>query len=144
MEFNELKQGVLRRAKNANACSGEYKRAYKAETKKDLLQVIVDNLVWCFKREMLNTQYLIDNFSELFIDFGIYTSGHHELKNCGAILLGSSSATIETWDSSSATIETWDSSSATYELIGDYSTIKDLNRLKLFIKKSKFEIVEVE
>jgi hypothetical protein len=37
-----------------------------------------------------------------------------------------------------------DSSAAAYELKGDYSIIKDLNNLKLLVKKSKFEIVEVK
>jgi hypothetical protein len=163
MNFKELKEDILSRAKQARACSDEYIRAYKAETKEELLQVITDNIAWCYKEKMLDTEYMILHFEDLFPLFGICTSGHHELKDCSAILLGSSSATIKTcnsssatietfdsssatiktWDSSSATIETCNSSSATYELSGDYSTIKDLNKLKLFVKKSKFEIVEV-
>jgi len=184
MEFNQLKQDVLDRAKKCQACQPEYKRAYKSESKRELLQVIVDNIVWAYKEKMLDTQYMIDNFSDLFEEFGIYTTGLHEFKDKSVTLLGSSSATIETlgsssatiktldsssatiktwgsssatietlgsssatietWGSSSATIKTLDSSSATYELKGDYSTIKDLNKLKLFVKKSKFEIIEVE
>ena len=134
MEFNELKQDVLDRAKKCRACQPEYKRAYSSESKRELLQVIVDNLIWAYKEKMLDTQYMIEHFSDLFEEFGIYTTGQHEFKDKSVTLLGSSSATIETWGSSSAD----------YELKGDYSTIKDLNKLKLFVKKSKFEIVEVE
>ncbi|MDR2927162.1 MAG: hypothetical protein LBV41_03005 [Cytophagaceae bacterium] len=122
-EFNELKADILQRARDADACSDEYKRAYGAETKAELLQVIVDNIAWCYNKEMLDTPYMIDNFSDLFEQFGIYATGHHEIENRSVVLLGSSTAA--------------------YELKGDYSTIKDLNNRKLLVKKSKFEIVEV-
>ena len=192
--FNELKEDVLKRAKAANACTDEYKRAYKAETKEELLQVIVDNVIWCYQNKMLDTPYMLEHFIDLFDQFGIYATGHHCIENKNTILIGDSSATIETWDSSSATIktcgsssatiktwdsssatietcgsssatiktwgsssatiktwdsssatiETWGSSSATYQLSGDYSTIKDMNQHKLLVKKSKFEIIEIE
>ncbi len=223
MEFNELKQDVLNRAKESRACDSQYKRAYKSETKEELLQVIIDNIFWCYRSKMLDTIYMLNNFSELLEDFGIYATGNHEIENKSVILLGSSSATIETCGSSSATIKTFDnssatiktcgsssatietcgsssatiktcgsssatiktcgsssatiktfdnssatietcgsssatiktcdnssatiktcgSSSATYELKGDYSTIKDLIKMKLHVKKGKFEIVEI-
>ena len=113
LEFKELKQDILDRAKKCSACEPEYKRAYRAETKSELLQVIVDNIIWAYKEKMLDTQYMIENFSDLFEEFGIYATGQHEFKDKSVTLLGSSSATIKTLGSSSATIKTLDSSSAT-------------------------------
>ena len=184
MNFNELKEDVLSRAKNCHACEPEYKRALRAETREELLQVIADNIIWAYKEKMLNTPYMIEHFEDLFPDVGIYTSGHHEISEGAIILLGSSSANVKTWDSSSANVKTLDSSSANvetldsssanvetlgsssanvktldsssanvktwgsssikYELKGDYSTIKDLSKLKLFIKRNKLEVIQVD
>jgi hypothetical protein len=204
LEFNELKADILQRAREKDACKNQYNRALKAETKEELLQIVINNLAWCYGKKMLDTPYMIENFRDLFEQFGIYVTGHHEIENRDVVLLGNSSATIEMWDNSSATIEmwdnssatiktfnnssatiktcnnssatiemldnssstietrgnssatietcnnssatikTWDNSSAAYELKGNFSTVKDLNKSKLFVKKSMFEIVEVE
>jgi hypothetical protein len=41
--FETLKSEILRRAKEAKACEGEYARAYGAETVSGLMRVIKDN-----------------------------------------------------------------------------------------------------
>lgn len=79
MEFKELKQDLLDRAKKCKVCKEEYKRAYNSESKRELLQIIVDNIYWAYNEKMLDTQYMIEHFSDLFGDFGIYTTGNHEL-----------------------------------------------------------------
>ena len=44
MNFEDFKSEVLKRAKNAGACSAQYKRALEAKTFEDLADVIKDNL----------------------------------------------------------------------------------------------------
>lgn len=44
--FENIKSEILRRAKKANACADQYKRAYKAVTTAELLQVVKDNFSW--------------------------------------------------------------------------------------------------
>lgn len=44
--FETLKSKILSRAKKADACADQYKRAYKAATTAELLQVVKDNFSW--------------------------------------------------------------------------------------------------
>ena len=49
MEFNDFKNEILRRAKEANACTNEYRRAYQSNDFGELMQVIKDNFNFVFK-----------------------------------------------------------------------------------------------
>jgi hypothetical protein len=131
IEFQELKKDILERAELTNACSDEYKRACNATTKEELFRVIVDNIIWCYENEMLNTPYMIKNFGELFDKFNVYATGHHVIKNKNIVLLGDSStdikirgglsSSIKMLDSAFAHVETFGVSSATLEMYGDSS-----------------------
>ena len=66
---------------------------------------------------------------------------------------GSSQATVETWGSSQATVKTWESSQATVETWGSSQAkldaangglIQDRSAMKLYIKKSDYEIVLID
>ncbi len=48
--FEKFRDEILVRAKEANACACQYKRAYKAETIDELCNVIKDNFSWCCER----------------------------------------------------------------------------------------------
>jgi hypothetical protein len=134
--FNEQKEEIIKRAKAADACKGEFQRAVSAENIADLITVVKDNLRWCVVNKMLDAQVLEDIFGlELLKENHIYTQGVNEVRvtegnayivtlgssSANVETLGSSSANVETWDSSSANVETWDSSSANVKTWGSSS-----------------------
>ena len=183
--FEELKEDLLTRAKNAGACQKGYVMGLRSETKADLLKAITENWFWVFRDiKIVDTEYLEDNFTEEeLLQAGIYIRGIHEAKTssfaCGsATVKAYGSATVEAYDSAtveacgsatveacgSATVEAYDSAtvkacgSATVEACGnsyvedcignirpqsDYAIVKDYYNHKIYIKKGKFEIIEV-
>ncbi|MBW9277465.1 hypothetical protein [Bacteroides fragilis] len=207
--FEELKEDLLTRAKNAGACQRGYAMGLRSETKADLLIAITENWFWVFREEkIVDAEYLEDNFTEEeLLQAGIYIRGIHKVKTY-SFALGSAtveaydsatveaydsatveaygSATVEAYDSAtveaydSATVEAYDSAtveaydSATVEAYGsatveaydsatvkayensyvedcignirpqsDYAIVKDYYNHKIYIKKGKFEIIEV-
>jgi GDP-D-mannose dehydratase len=170
MEFEELKQDVLGRAKKANACKDEYKRAYLAASRENLLQVIVDNIIWTYRVGMLDTSYMMEHFEDLFTSFNIYTTQAGRVDNASVVLLGTASveaygsSTVEACDSStvraygSSTVRAYDSSTVeaydesyienrTNRKIlpsSDYAIVKAYYEHRLYVKRGKFEIIEVE
>ena len=199
--FEELKEDLLIRAKNARACQIGYAMGLRSETKADLLKAIIENWFWVFsEKKIVDAEYLEDNFTEeeLF-QAGIYIRGIHNVKT-SSFALGSAtvkafgsatveaygSATVKAYDSAtvkafgSATVEAYGSAtveayeSATVEAFGsatvkayesatvkafgnsyvedcignirpqsDYAIVKDYYNHKIYIKKGKFEIIEV-
>ena len=114
--FESSKNEILKRAKEANACSSQYGRAYKADSVPSLLGVIKDNINFAYNKMGVDAKVLSDLFSENDLkDSHIYTKGEHFLElregEHKIILLGSSSANVETWGSSSAIVKTFGSSS---------------------------------
>ncbi|MFK2002458.1 hypothetical protein ACIXIY_19920 [Bacteroides fragilis] len=167
--FEELKGDLLTRAKNAGACQRGYAMGLRSETKADLLMAITENWFWVFRDEkIVDAEYLEDNFTEKeLLQAGIYIRGIHKVKT-SSFAFGS--ATVEAYDSAtvkacdSATVEAYDSAtveafgSATVEAYGDsyvedcignirpqsdYAIVKDYYSHKIYIKKGKFEIIEV-
>ena len=199
--FEELKEDLLTRAKNAGACQRGYAMGLRSETKADLLMAITENWFWVFRDEkIVDAEYLEDNFTEEeLLQAGIYIRGIHKVKTssfaCGsatveaydsatvkaydsATVKAYDSATVEAYDSAtveaydSATVEAYDSAtvkaygsatveaydSATVKAYGnsyvedcignirpqsDYAIVKDYYSHKIYIKKGKFEIIEV-
>ena len=207
--FEELKEDLLTRAKNAGACQRGYAMGLRSETKADLLMAITENWFWVFRDEkIVDAEYLEDNFTEEeLLQAGIYIRGIHKVKTssfaCGSATVkaydsatveaygsatveaygsatvkayGSAtvkaygSATVEAYDSAtvkaygsatvkacgSATVEAYDSAtvkacgnSYVEDCIGnirpqsDYAIVKDYYSHKIYIKKGKFEIIEV-
>ena len=191
--FEELKEDLLTRAKNAGACQRGYAMGLRSETKADLLMAITENWFWVFRDEkIVDAEYLEDNFTEEeLLQAGIYIRGIHKVKTssfaCGsATVKAYDSATVEAYGSAtveaygsatvkaygsatvkacgSATVEAYDSAtvkaydSATVKACGnsyvedcignirpqsDYAIVKDYYSHKIYIKKGKFEIIEV-
>ena len=183
--FEELKEELLTRAKNAGACQSGYAMGLRSNTKADLLKAITENWFWVLRdAKIIDAEYLEDNFTEEELSqAGIYTKNTHEVrtssfacgsatvKACGsatvkaygsATVIAYGSATVKAYDSAtviaydSATVEAYDSAAVTaYENSyvedctgnirpeSDYAIVKDYYNHKIYIKKRKFEIIEV-
>ena len=80
--FEELKEELLHRAKEAGACTAGYKMGLEANNKADLLKAITENWRWVFvSAKIINAEYLETNFTEDELnEAGIYTRGVHEAR----------------------------------------------------------------
>ncbi len=75
MEFKELKEIYINICKDNDACSSETKRVHNSKNKKELLQVVKDNDVWCKNNNAITVE-LLDAFGEdLCKGMGIYYKG---------------------------------------------------------------------
>ena len=168
--FEEIKEELLLRAKKAGACQIGYAMGLRSQCKADILKAITDNWSWVLRTaRIVDAEYLEDNFDEEDLaEAGIYTQKYHEVTTtsfaCG-------SATVEAYDSAtvkaygSATVEAYGSAtveaygSATVEacensyvedLTGNirpqsgYAVIKDYYNHKIYIKKGRYQIIEVD
>ena len=168
--FEEIKEELLLRAKKAGACQIGYAMGLRSQCKADILKAITDNWSWVLRTaRIVDAEYLEDNFDEEDLaEAGIYTQKYHEVTTtsfaCG-------SATVEAYDSAtveacgSATVEAYDSAtvkaygSATVkacensyveDLTGNirpqsgYAVIKDYYNHKIYIKKGRYQIIEVD
>jgi hypothetical protein len=167
--FEELKEELLNRAKNANACQNGYKMGLDAKNKADLLKAITANWFWVLiDARIVDAIYLEENFTEEELsEAGIYTRKCHEVRT---VSFACGSATVKAYDSAtvkacgSATVKAY--GSATVEAYGsatvkayddsyvedrtdnirpesDYAIVKDYYNHKIYIRKGKFEIIEV-
>ena len=160
--FEELKEDLLERAKKHSACQDGYRMGLNAKSKKDLLETITSYWFWVFRTsKMIDANYLEDNFSEEELsEAGIYTRKEHA-SNTRAFACGSAtvkacgSATVEAYDSAtveaygSATVEAYDNSyvedcTGNINTVSDHGIVKDYYNHKIYIKKGKFEIIEIE
>ena len=200
--FEEIKEELLHRAKEAGACADGYRMGLEAENKADLLKAITENWRWVFvSAKIINAEYLENNFTEAELnEAGIYISGIHETRTaafaCGSATVEAyGSATVEACDSAtvkaygsatvkaygsatvkaygSATVEAYGSAtvkaygSATVKAYGSatveacdnsyvedctgnirptdgFAIVKDYYNHRIYIKKGKFEIIEIE
>ena len=136
--FEELKEELLIRAKNAGACQAGYAMGLRSNTKSDLLKAITENWFWVLRSaKIVDAKYLEDNFTEEELsEAGIYIRNTHEVRTvsfaCGsATVKAYGSATVEACGSAtvkaygSATVEAYDSAtvkaydSATVEAYGN-------------------------
>ncbi len=104
--FEELKEDLLTRAKNAGACQKGYKMGLYAQSKADLLKAITANWFWVIHDpKIIDARYLEENFTEEELtEAGIYTRKRHEVKT---VAFACGSATVEAYGS--ATVEAYDS-----------------------------------
>ena len=159
--FEELKEELLNRAKNANACQNGYKMGLDAKNKADLLKAITANWFWVLiDARIVDAIYLEENFTEEELsEAGIYTRKCHEVRT---VSFACGSATVKAYDSAtvracgsatvraygSATVEAYDESYVE-DCTGnirpgyDYAIVKDYHNHKIYIRKGKFEIIEV-
>ena len=144
--FEELKEDLLERAKKHNACQDGYRMVLNAKSKHDLLKAITNNWYWVLSAsKMIEANYLENNFSEEELaEAGIYTRKEHT-SNAKSFACGS--ATVEAYDS--ATVEAYDNSyvedcTGNINTVSDRGIVKDYYNHKIYIKKGKFEIIEIE
>ena len=144
--FEELKEDLLERAKKHNACQDGYRMGLNAKSKQDLLKAITDNWYWVLSAsKMIDANYLENNFSEEELaEAGIYTRKEHT-SNAKSFACGS--ATVEAYGS--ATVEACDNSyvedcTGNINTVSDHGIVKDYYNHKIYIKKGKFEIIEIE
>ena len=116
--FEELKEELLTRAKNAGACQSGYAMGLRSNTKADLLKAITENWFWVLRNaKIIDAEYLEDNFTEEELSqAGIYTKNTHEVRTasfaCGsATVKACGSVTVEAYDS--ATVKAYDSATVT-------------------------------
>ena len=145
--FETFKEKLLNDAKLQDACSEQFERAENAENERDLLEVIRDNMSWCYRTAKIITIEDLNSFgTELLNASGIYITGHHELKgsDIGAAL---GNATVKAWGN--ATVEAWGNA---YVLCfndikkhsqDEKAILKDYYSSKIYIKKGSHEIVEI-
>ena len=143
--FEELKEELLTRAKNAGACQSGYAMGLRSNTKADLLKAITENWFWVLRNaKIIDAEYLEDNFTEEELSqAGIYTKNTHEVRTAS---LACGSATVEAYGS--ATVKAYDNSyvedcTGNIRPESDYAIVKDYYSHKIYIKKGKFEIIEV-
>ena len=159
--FEELKEELLNRAKNANACQNGYKMGLDAKNKADLLKAITANWFWVLiDARIVDAIYLEENFTEEELsEAGIYTRKCHEVRTvsfaCGsATVKAYGSATVEACGSATveaygmATVKAYDDSyvedrTDNIRPESDYAIVKDYYNHKIYIRKGKFEIIEV-
>ena len=124
--FEELKEELLTRAKNADACQSGYAMGLRSNTKADLLKAITENWFWVLRdAKIIDAEYLEDNFTEEELSqAGIYTKNTHEVRTasfaCGsATVKACGSATVKACGSAtvkaygSATVEAYGSATVT-------------------------------
>ena len=112
--FEELKEELLTRAKNAGACQSGYAMGLRSNTKADLLKAITENWFWVLvEAKIVDAEYLEDNFTEEELSqAGIYTKNTHKVRTAS---FACGSATVEAYDGAtveaygSATVEAYDS-----------------------------------
>ncbi len=98
--FAELKEEILRRAKEARACEAQYKRAYQSEDMHSLCDVIKDNFDWCCGKHVLDAA-IIEKYKEEFAENEIYCN----ISVTKGFLLCCNNATVEAYNN--ATVEAW-------------------------------------
>ena len=160
--FEELKKDLLERAKKHNACQDGYRMGLNAKSKQDLLKAITNNWYWVLSAsKMIDANYLENNFSEEELaEAGIYTRKEHT-SNAKSFACGSAtveaygSATVEAYGSAkveaygSAKVEAYDNSyvedcTGNINTVSDHGIVKDYHNHKIYIKKGKFKIIEIE
>nr|DAY83778.1 MAG TPA: hypothetical protein [Caudoviricetes sp.] len=160
--FEELKEDLLERAKKHQACQDGYSMGLNAKSKQDLLKAITDNWHWFLRTsKMIDANYLEENFTEEELtEAGIYTRKEHT-SNAKSFAYGSAtvkaygSATVEAYGSAtvkaygSATVKAYDNSyvedcTGNINTVSDHGIVKDYYNHKIYIKKGKFEIIEIE
>lgn len=144
--FEELKQELLSRAKNAGACTEGYRMGLESETKSDLLKAITTNWNWVLRTaKIVDADFLEDNFTEEELtEAGIYTKGEHEVKTASFAF---GSATVKAYGN--ATVKACDNSyiedyTGSIRPQSDYAIVKDYYNHKIYVKKGMFEFVEVD
>ena len=152
--FEDVKEELLQRAREAGACQKGYKMGLEANSKQELLKAITANWWWVlYSVKIVDAKYLEENFTQDELnEAGIYTCGTHEIRTvsfaCGSATVEAyGSATVEAYGS--ATVKAYGNSyvediTGNIRPSGGFAIVKDYYNNKIYVKKGKFEIIEVE
>ncbi|OUP31664.1 hypothetical protein B5F24_16400 [Bacteroides clarus] len=135
--FEELKEELLIRAKNAGACQAGYAMGLRSNTKSDLLKAITENWFWVLRSaKIVDAKYLEDNFTEEELsEAGIYIRNTHEVRT---VSFACGSATVEAYDNSYV-----EDCTGNVRPQSGYAIVKDYIAIRYISKKGNFEIIEV-
>ena len=97
--FEAIKAEILDHAKIAQACTEQYRRAYKSKTLQELCNVIKDNFSWCFNNKVI-TPDLLMQYREDFAQNDIFINASVQ---SGFLLCDN--ATVKAWGN--ATVKAW-------------------------------------
>lgn len=150
-KFEELKEEILSKAQAVPSCEEGYDEGRESSNHKELLLVIKKHLPWLVQNKVVSAESLENDFGkEMLFDNDIYTSGEHsivlkDVQSRDIETLGNSQATVETWDNSQATVKTCGNRSKIDHSLGDgeLCSIKDLSSKSIYVKKDKFNIVQI-
>ena len=113
-KFNQFKEEILKRAKQADACKPEYARAYKSETFAELIQVIKDNFNFAVSGKVIEPN-IIEEYKDEFNTNDVWCN----VERSSGFVLAYDNATVKAYDN--ATVEAYDN--ATVEAYGN-ATVK--------------------
>ena len=133
--FKEFKEDFQKRCKDNSACSGEYRRVLESKNKAQLLKVIKDNACWCVQNKIIDAEYLKYWTDDQLHKEGIYTSGNYSVRE--GCFVAFDNSTVEAWGNS--TVYSYNGEHKYYEK----SIIRDMCSDKIYVKKGKFNIIEV-
>ena len=111
--FETIKTEILSRAKAANACTAQYRRALESETMSALMDVVKDNFHWACVNKVV-TADLIERYREDFAAHDIFLNVNVErgyLLCNSATVTACNSARVEAYGS--ATVAAYDSARVT-------------------------------
>ena len=122
--FEAIKAEILNRAKIAQACTEQYRRAYTSKTLQELCGVIKDNFHWCFNNKVITSDLLLqyredfaqnDIFINASVQSGFLLCDNATVKAYGnATVEAYGNATVEACDNATvkvrdnATVEAYD------------------------------------
>ena len=113
-KFNQFKEEILKRAKQADACKPEYARAYKSETFAELIQVIKDNFNFAVSGKVIEPN-IIEEYKDEFNTTDVWCN----VERSSGFVLAYGNATVEAYGN--ATVEAYDN--ATVKAYGN-ATVK--------------------
>ena len=118
--FETFKDEILKRAKEVEACTKEYKRAIKAESFSELIEVIKDNIGFCIKTKIIDA-HLLKYYEGEFESEEVYCNKSAEkgllLAWGDASVMARGNTLVKVYDN--ASVEVYDNASA--EAWGDAS-----------------------
>ena len=92
-KFNQFKEEILKRAKQADACKPEYARAYKSETFAELIQVIKDNFNFAVSGKVIEPN-IIEEYKDEFNTNDVWCN----VERSSGFVLAYGNATVEAYD----------------------------------------------
>ena len=100
-QFNEIKEEIIKRAHEANACAEQYKRAYSSASIEELFVVIKDNFYWCSRNKVIDQEFIYE-YRDVFAKNNIFCN----VNSAEGYILVDGNATVRACDN--ATVEACD------------------------------------